>query len=226
MDKYVQHANSIQGWYNLDVKVLEIINSFQTFDSNILEIGIHHGKSFIPLACLLKNQEKAYALDVFEDQQHNVDNSGKGNKDIFIRNLIKVFEYEFILNRIVISKCDTTKSDLKFLPEDFRIISIDGCHTKEGTYHDLVNAARLINDKGCIIIDDYFHQHWPGVRSGTDKFLSEFNFLPIFIGYNKFIIVRTNFYETYRLLLSKVPNNFAEEYVKCSQIAGIWQKCI
>jgi hypothetical protein len=40
------------------------------------EIGVHHGKFFMPIAGYALQEESAVALDLFEDQSQNFDGSG------------------------------------------------------------------------------------------------------------------------------------------------------
>ena len=47
------------------------------------EIGVYHGRSFVPLALLRREGEVAVAIDCFEEQQHNRDDSGRGSEAAF-----------------------------------------------------------------------------------------------------------------------------------------------
>ena len=47
------------------------------------EIGVHHGLFFFALAAAARPCEPLIAIDVFGDQQKNVDSSGNGNYNIF-----------------------------------------------------------------------------------------------------------------------------------------------
>ena len=43
----------------------------------VAEIGVHHGQRFFIALCLLRRPgERALAIDIFDDQHLNVDNSG------------------------------------------------------------------------------------------------------------------------------------------------------
>ena len=53
----------------------------------LAEIGVFHGKSFIPLALLAAPGERAVAVDCFADQTANRDGSGEGCRAAFERNL-------------------------------------------------------------------------------------------------------------------------------------------
>lgn len=50
------------------------------------EIGVHHGKLFILLALGRRPDEVAFAIDVFGDQHLNRDDSGAGDREIFLTN--------------------------------------------------------------------------------------------------------------------------------------------
>jgi peptide chain release factor 2 len=53
------------------------------------EIGVHHGRLFIPMALARRPGERALAIDVFEDQHLNVDHSGKGDRARFEENVAR-----------------------------------------------------------------------------------------------------------------------------------------
>ena len=218
MEKYKAVADSIDGWFDWVVicPVLEMINNMQE-KGNILEIGIHHGKSFIPMTALLRNDEIAVAVDVFEDQHLNCDNSGRGCSFNFHNNLLHFYTHEEISNKIRIVKNDsTTMKDVDYLKftngEKYRLISIDGCHTQNATLIDLTNAVKILSSDGVIILDDYFNLDWPGVKFGIDLFLSENNdHRLIYLGANKFMLCHRDTYCKYMSIL-QLPNNSAVRY--------------
>ena len=63
---------------------------------HVAEIGVHHGRSFILLALLARAGEKAVAIDVFEQQELNVDRSGRGDLAQLRENVAR-FADEFAL---------------------------------------------------------------------------------------------------------------------------------
>jgi hypothetical protein len=52
-------------------------------------LEVHHGKTFILLSLCLKEKELGIAVDIFDNQELNVDFSGKGDLELFRRNLLK-----------------------------------------------------------------------------------------------------------------------------------------
>lgn len=231
MNKYINVVDTIDGWFSWEhiCPLLEIINANQK-DGNILEIGVHHGKSFIPMTLLLKNNEIAVAVDVFEDQQFNYDNSGKGCLKQFKENIKKVYLTNNIFDKIKIVKCDSTKMNHEdYLTytngEKYRMISIDGCHTKNATLNDLENAVKILTDDGIIILDDYLNNDWPGVKFGIDTFMEKNNnYRLIYLNANKFILCHRNYYDNYTALLKNLKNNKAQHYEKRCWNGGVYKK--
>ena len=232
MQSYIKIAHQIEGWfdYKYICPLLEIINRQQN-TGHILEIGVHHGKSFIPMTLLLKNKEIAVALDVFEDQQFNYDKSGKGCSSKLKENIEKVYGNDKnIFKKIKIIKEDSTKlKDKDYLKytknTKYRIISIDGCHTKNATLIDLNNAINILTDDGIIILDDYFNKDWPGVRFGVDTFMEQNKtYRLIYLNANKFILCNQKYYSKYMKSLRNLPNNIAEHYEKRCWIGNVFLK--
>jgi len=53
----------------------------------LVEVGVYHGKSFVPLALLRRPGELCLAIDCFERQEHNRDESGEGDRAAFEKNV-------------------------------------------------------------------------------------------------------------------------------------------
>ena len=121
---------------------------------------------------------------------------------------------------------------------DFRIFSIDGSHTKEATYIDLTNVSMIMDEYGIIIVDDYLNLTWPGVRAGTDKFLSKNDkWRCIYIGYNKLFLCKSSKYDIYwkefvnadHEILNKASQAYcskikdAAHFEKRMKMAGVWK---
>lgn len=233
MDKYLECVDSIQGWfrYNEFIPILEKVNKHQE-RGNVLEIGVHHGKSFIPLVCLLKDGEKAVAVDVFENQEFNYDKSGKGDYNKFMENLNKVFEDKSILDRVVVVKKDSSKVKKEEYKEyvnneKYRIISIDGCHTKKCVFIDLINANASLSDDGIILVNDYLNYGWMGVKVGVDAFLKiNTNLRAIYINAYKIILCKREMYDKYIEIFKNFQNNRVINYENECLEKKVWKKHI
>jgi len=231
MDKYIKVVNTIEGWFNWEdiCPLLEIVNNNQE-EGNILEIGVHHGKSFIPMTTLLRNNEVAVAVDVFEDQQFNYDKSGLGCSLKLKENIKKVYQNDEIFTKIKIIKNDSIKMNSNEYLDytnggKYRIISIDGCHTKSATLYDLRNAIKILSNDGIIILDDYFNHHWPGVKFGIDTFLEENNnYRLVYLNANKFIICYKDNYTKYINILGNLEGNTAQTYESRCWLGEVFKK--
>ena len=73
-----------------------------------MEIGSHHGRSLIPLIKGARKINNLMVIDIFENQKLNISMSGRGNKEIFYKNLSK-FDIEISSLQII----DDTSSNYK-----------------------------------------------------------------------------------------------------------------
>src|SRR5208283_988573 len=84
---YLQHGlKEVPGWNGPGAFVFaDTIDQVQRdvfwVAGNVGEIGVHLGQYFIYLGLLRRGGERAFACDVFEAQEANIDHSGKGNSD-------------------------------------------------------------------------------------------------------------------------------------------------
>lgn len=92
--KYLaEYSTAIDGWFNYEVLyVIWTLTQFQYDDLHLIgaigEIGVHHGKLTCYLYLMRRYEEQIlFAVDVFEKQALNKDNSGLGRKDIFLNNV-------------------------------------------------------------------------------------------------------------------------------------------
>ena len=171
--------NQVEGWVDNELlQPLAEVQAFQTENNvtgSVLEIGVHHGKFLLALAAMTAPGEAVVAIDLFDLQNLNVDQSGSGNKAAFLNNFSRYITDERRLEVIegdsltfnLAKKCAI---DRDFGP--FRFISVDGGHTAEHTFHDIQFAADLATSGTVISIDDYYNMHWPGVHEGTCRYMA------------------------------------------------------
>jgi hypothetical protein len=178
---------------------------------NVAEIGVHHGKLFIILYLLGSGTERAVAIDLFSQQHLNIDHSGLGNLDIFVKNLRRHADTD----RLVAHEGDSTKLSaadlLKLGRGPFRLISIDGGHTSEITAHDLSTAEGALTEGGIIILDDCFNEIFPGVAEGVFRYFSESrSIVPFAIGAGKTFFCKQVFTKQYAAALQTMSAKIAE----------------
>lgn len=200
----------IKGWFSeIDNKIFETL-LIQQNGSGIVgstaEIGLHHGKSFIPLCLHLKATELAYGIDLFDQQSQNLDHSGNGSKNRVINNLMgfNVKENQYILDG---------RSSEEVLPAEIltkagrvRFFSIDGGHWKSIVIKDLELADSVLAPGGVIALDDYLRPDWPEVAMGFHDWLTKNNdrYAIFAIGFNKVYVCEKNFVGLYQKALSEI----------------------
>lgn len=203
IQNYLDSFSKIHGWCEpFTAEIMHYLAKEQQITGDILEIGIHHGKSFIPIASAVKKDEKAIAVDVFENQDLNIDKSGLGDRHIFEKNLT-IFLPEQIVQIKTESSINLSKKDFD---NNVRLVSIDGGHTEEITFSDICLASSITNnDDALVFLDDIFNKCWPGVKRGFDRFIAEYpdDFAIIALIPNKLVLGRAKTASFYRERLKK-----------------------
>ncbi|MBJ7289141.1 class I SAM-dependent methyltransferase [Williamsia sp.] len=167
------------------------------------EIGVHHGQLFLALSLL---ESRAVAIDLFDDQDANIDNSGKGDLGRFRTNLRRWTDGD-----VTIHAGDSTALTATSIPElsDIRLFSVDGGHTAQIVRSDMTLAESVLVDGGVVIADDVFNQYWPGVCVGTLEYLRTGGLRPFAIGHNKVLFTQPEYCERYRAhLVAAYENSF------------------
>ena len=210
MNNYLQQYydngyHKVEGWVN--VKILGMIDFLDYLPINkkggICEIGIHHGRFFLALHQLLDKEHPvaiSYAVDVFDRQDLNIDNSGAGRYDIFREN-IKQYDHRHKGQRIKIIADDSTntESEIKNIPNStIRFMSIDGGHTVEHVINDLKIAERILSNEGVVILDDINNHWWMSVTEGLCKYMmTSPPLIPFAVGDNKMFLCKMSYHPYY-----------------------------
>ena len=182
--------------------LLDVLNRAQRekhVSGAVAEIGVHHGKLFIAMQLLQGDGEKSVAIDVFGDQDLNIDGSGHGDLEKFVNNVSLWSSME----EVVVHQGDSTKLTPEILRElaggDIRFFSVDGGHTEEIVFSDMKLADATLAEGGIVIADDVFNEFWPGVATGTLRYLNDgAKLVPFLIGFNKVFFTHAEFSEFYR----------------------------
>jgi hypothetical protein len=215
----------VQGW--LEPEVLDIVHTLDSAQRGndvsgaVAEIGVHHGKFFIGLHLLLREKQRSLAIDVFADQQLNIDRSGRGDLATFLVNINRWASAD----GVVIHQGDSTALDSTALKElvgsSVRLFSVDGGHTEQIVLADMKLAEASLTDGGVVIGDDVFNERWPGVAVGTLRYLQNGAALaPFAIGFNKVFFAQPEYIEIYRGALESKYNTTAGIGVDNSTYAG------
>ncbi len=189
-----QKSKNINGWFSSEAAMLfawiDEIQQLNGITGDIFEIGCHHGKSTVLIGAMVELPgEKLCVCDLFDNQEVNISGSGKGDLEIFKRNL-SIFNTGL---KVEILKKNSNTLKVNEIGHNFRFFHIDGGHNCEETLSDLRLAAESIIEKGIIALDDPFRQEWPGVTEALIRFLDENRqYCAIIVGFNKLILTRIN----------------------------------
>ena len=142
----------------------------------LAEIGVLHGKSFIPLALLAAPGERAVAVDCFADQTANRDGSGEGCRAAFERNLSDALD----------ACCRREEEE----EEEEEGEGDDG--EDAATAADLALAHAALHPEGVVVLDDAFNPDWPGVVTGLFEWSAESGraLRPFALAYGKAFLAR------------------------------------
>lgn len=215
----------VGGWLAPEVfEVLAVLNEAQAakgVEGSVAEIGVHHGKLMIALDLLRNDGETSVAVDLFDDQEHNVDKSGKGDLAAFQKNMRRWSN----LDSLAVHSGDSTKLETQILSSlangEIRLFSIDGGHDEPVVVSDLHLAETVLSPGGVIIADDVFHQEWPGVMTGLIRYLNEDpKLVPFAIGFNKVFLTHPEFTEHYQRAVDAAFSGRYLTSVKTSQFFG------
>jgi hypothetical protein len=217
----------IQGW--LDHRSAVMIAALGTAQHKlglkgaVGEIGVHHGRLFILLALTAAEDEKIFALDLFENQSLNLDESGRGDRDILTANLRKNGLDPRRMDIITANSLDVSGEELLERVGPVRLLSIDGGHTEECVLNDLAIADRVLAPHGVIIMDDVFNSTWPAVVTGYAKYLlATPQTVPFASAPNKVFACRPELAGQYR---SVFRNAFKRYYDRSDQFFGFDMDC-
>jgi hypothetical protein len=212
LDHYASRGRkSIAGWLaRLDAEMMTsvlIAQNDQRLSGSVAEIGVHHGKVFVLLCLGLKDNEKAYCIDIFDDQHLNKDNSGRGDRAVLEKNLAK---FGVRSERVTIDarSSELVKADdILVQVGPVRLFNIDGGHWLDIVVNDLHIAEAALAPHGVIVLDDFHRHDWPDVSAGYFRWFSERKrpIVPFAIGLNKLYLCQSEFADFYQKALLKGP---------------------
>ncbi len=209
--KFYQRTTKIHGWFSEyaanTIYLIDAIQKEENIVGNIFEIGVHHGKSSVFFAGLLRSQEMLAVCDIFGSQVDNVSASGDGDERIFSDNIVRYLDKSRLqINRKL---SDTlTENDI---PRPIRLFHVDGGHNRNEALSDLEMAHSNLAKGGVIIVDDPFRVEWPGVTEAIIDFLRGETKMHAFLsGHNKIYIVEDSYYIKYKKMLN--DGNLLEKF--------------
>jgi hypothetical protein len=222
--KYIKRDMArVQGWLNpLSAEVIAAIGVDQAARGvvgAVGEIGVHHGKLWLILDHVASETEPRFAIDVFDMQELNTDNSGEGDENAFARNREKYGAGAGDAHILKASSLDVSAGDLLAKAGPARLFSIDGGHTPECTLNDLELAASVICDEGVVALDDVFNPRFPGVMTGLFQYRhsGDCALAPFAITPGKVLMSRPAHVDAYKRF---VCESFPEEVLSMNSFMG------
>jgi len=200
----------VQGW--VTDGALAAITHFSALmrglsvNGHVCEIGVHHGRFTIAASLLRRLGERTLAIDVFEDQDLNPDNSGSGDSAVFSTNCRRWLGEE---HDVITLKADSLNVTPEIVVDKvggrIRLFSVDGSHTVLHTLNDIRIAEGSVTDGGLVVVDDFLNPAWPGVPEAIFMYLREDDrptkLMPVGYGDNKFYFTTRSHAAAYRTYL-------------------------
>jgi predicted O-methyltransferase YrrM len=155
LEKYFAMMPRNPGFGGMSFESAIIVASFLEYQNknqsggDMAEIGVFKGFGASLFAGYLNDNEKIFLIDPFctPDQFSDAISECAGQDK---------------LNRVVFIKEDSAyleRDVTKFNYYNIRFFHIDGEHSYDAVYSDLLLASRSINAKGIIVVDDIFNNH-------------------------------------------------------------------
>jgi hypothetical protein len=189
-----------------------------------VEIGVFAGKLFTLLHLLLHDDELSLAIDLFGDQDRNVDRSGYGSElDRFLATVERHVGSTERVRTIAGSSLDVRPADVLDAVGPARLFSVDGGHTTSITAHDLAVADGALADEGVVMLDDAFNAKYPGVSDGFHSYVCrpDTSLRPFAVAVNKLFLCRPQHVDRYRDELARRASDMVdrEEVLTGSTVA-------
>lgn len=224
LQKYIDNGfPKVEGFCPIStLLVLDHIDKFGTKTGGAMEIGIHHGQLYLALNQMISPEFKSYAIDVFDRQDLNIDNSGIGSKHKFMFNLNEYDRHQGTNTNII--EGDSTDLAIFNNVEKCHYISVDGGHTPEHVINDLSVACKIVTNNGVVIVDDYLNHWWPSVTEGIYKYLMTTpTLVPFATSANKMWMCKLSFKRQYFEYIHSIPS-FNRHIVKISghDVLNLW----
>jgi hypothetical protein len=215
---YFEALPGIEGWFSGEAALLFMAyNQLIVRDGicgDVLEIGVHHGKSAIAMASMKASTGRFYAVDLFEDgQAENTSGSGSGDRQAFVRNMRRFFNGLDSIEIIAGSSQQLTPEQLR---RNFSFCHVDGGHSARETYLDIQLCEEILLPGGLLALDDYFNEWFPGVSEGAARYMLEHPgaLAPVAIGFNKVLFqksgARTRLRERFAERFDFIPRTTTE----------------
>ena len=159
---------------------------------------------------LAQSDERAFAIDIFDAQHLNIDDSGKGDRVIFGEHLARIGADMDRVDILAESSLDVTPDRLRSVTSQPRLFSIDGGHTTKIALNDLALAEATLTDGGIVILDDVFQSLFPGVSAALARYLlGDGMLVPFALSPEKVLLTQPEHHDRFLTAISEgMPEQF------------------
>lgn len=182
--RYHDACAELPGWFTEDsAAVWDCLLAFQRAQAvkgHAFEIGVYHGKSAALTALHLRPDEDLVLVDPYRLDQARA-------------KLAELRRREPICHPCRSSRLSS--ANLSPFAGRCRWVHVDGEHTGFACAHDMGLADRLLDDKGILVVDDFFSPRYPQVTAAVLAYLQAHPFsLRLFLcGFFKAYLARPPF---------------------------------
>ena len=135
----------------------------------IVEIGTYMGSTFIPLVACKRPDEPALAIDPFDDAVAEGIDYVSGSRAVLEENLKHKCPGHANVDIWHASSDDISTAQLsaRLNGQAVRLFHVDGSRAARSVRHALQLAEATLGPGGCIFLDDFLNEGWPGVSEGA-----------------------------------------------------------
>ncbi len=167
-------VEKIPGFFNYDdAQHFQLVLRMQTLmgvTGDLLEIGSWQGRSASFMSFYIQPGEKLIVSDVFSTPANDVYPEYPSVEDVKA-NIIKTNPNIAVSQLMFL---EGNSASMQMPPDvNIRFAHVDGGHSFQECYQDLINIAPRMIPNGVVVIDDYDHPDWPEVKPATDTWLKE-----------------------------------------------------
>jgi len=167
-------AEKIPGFFNYDdAQHFQLVLRMQAMmgvTGDLLEIGSWKGRSAAFMSFFVQPGERLIVADVFSQPANDVYPEYPSIDDVKT-NIMKI-NPDIDSSRLVFLEGNSANMQL---PSDvkLRFAHIDGGHSYQECYQDLIAITPRMVRNAVVVVDDYDHPDWPEVKPATDMWLKE-----------------------------------------------------
>lgn len=167
-------AEKIPGFFNYDdaqhFQLLLRMQMLMGVTGDLFEICSWKGRSASFMSFFIRPGERLIISDVFSQSASDVYPEYPSVEDVKT-NIIRI-NPDVILSQLMFLEGNSSSMQL---PTDvnLRFVHVDGGHSFQECYQDLINITPRIAHNGVVVLDDYDHPDWPDVKPATDQWLKE-----------------------------------------------------